>query len=90
MRRARTAKGRDIMARVCDLTGKRRLVGNKVSHAKNRTKMTQKPNLQMKKVFDPETGETIRLRLSTRAIRTLDKVGSLSKFVRKYKHLFQA
>tara|TARA_R110002072_G_scaffold534_8_gene4278 strand:- start:30182 stop:30418 length:237 start_codon:yes stop_codon:yes gene_type:complete len=78
------------MARTCDLTGKRRLVGNKVSHAKNRTKMTQKPNLQTKRVFDPETGETIKLRLSTSAIRTLDKVGSLSKFLRKYKHLFQA
>lgn len=78
------------MARVCDLTGKRRLVGNKVSHAKNKTKMTQKPNLQTKRVFDPETGETLKLRLSTRAIRTLDKVGSLSKFVRKYRHLFEA
>ncbi len=76
------------MARVCDLTGKRRMVGNKVSHAKNRTKMTQQPNLHFKNVFDPETGRTVRLRLSTRAIRTLDKVGSLSKFVRKYKHLF--
>lgn len=76
------------MARVCDLTGKRRLVGNKVSHAKNRSKMTQKPNLQTKRVFDPETGETIKLRLSTSAIRTLDKVGSLSKFLKKYKHLW--
>ncbi|MFT6071182.1 MAG: large subunit ribosomal protein L28 [Bacteriovoracaceae bacterium] len=78
-----------VMARTCDLTGKRRLVGNKVSHAKNRTKMTQKPNLQTKRVFDPETGETIRLRLSTSAIRTLDKVGSLSKFLRKYRHLIE-
>lgn len=78
------------MARVCDLTGKRRLVGNNVSHANNRTKMTQKPNLQTKRIFDPETGQTIRLRLSTRAIRTLDKVGSLSKFIRKYRHLFEA
>jgi len=77
------------MSRSCDLTGKRRLVGNKVSHANNKTKMTQKPNLQMKKVYDPETGRTVRLRLSTRAIRTLDKVGSLSKFVRKYRHLFE-
>ncbi len=77
------------MARTCELNGKKRLVGNRVSHAKNRTKMTQKPNLQMKKVFDPETGETIRLKLSTRAIRTLDKVGSLSKFLRKYRHLFE-
>tara|TARA_R110000868_G_scaffold204946_1_gene453126 strand:+ start:17653 stop:17949 length:297 start_codon:yes stop_codon:yes gene_type:complete len=78
------------MARVCDLTGKRRLVGNKVSHANNKTKMTQKPNLQMKRIFDPETGQTVKLRLSTSAIRTLDKVGSLSKFVRKYRHLFEA
>ena len=78
-----------VMARTCDLTGKRRLVGNKVSHAKNRTKMTQKPNLQTKRVFDPESGETIRLRLSTSAIRTLDKVGSLSKFLRKYRHLLE-
>jgi large subunit ribosomal protein L28 len=76
------------MARVCDLTGKRRLVGNKISHAHNKTKMTQKPNLQSKKVFDPETGKTIKLRLSARAIKTLDKVGSLSAYLRKYKHLF--
>jgi large subunit ribosomal protein L28 len=76
------------MARTCDLTGKRRLVGNKVSHAKNRTRTKQQVNLQTKRVFDPETGRTIRLRLSTSAIRTLDKVGSLSKFLRKYRHLF--
>ncbi len=78
------------MSRSCDLTGKRRLVGNKVSHANNKSKMTQKPNLQTKRVFDPETGKTIKLRLSTSAIRTLDKVGSLSKFLRKYRHLFEA
>ncbi|MBT7609720.1 MAG: 50S ribosomal protein L28 [Bacteriovoracaceae bacterium] len=76
------------MARTCDLTGKRRLVGNKVSHAKNRTRTKQQVNLQTKRIFDPETGRTIRLRLSTSAIRTLDKVGSLSKFLRKYRHLF--
>ncbi len=77
------------MARTCDLTGKRRLVGHKVSHSNIKTKKTQQPNLQTKRVFDPETGKTVKLRLSTSAIRTLDKVGSLSKFVRKYKHLFQ-
>ena len=76
------------MARSCDLTGKSRLVGNKVSHANNKTKMTQAPNLHNKRVYDPESGETIKLRLSTRAIRTLDKVGSLSKFLRKYKNRF--
>ncbi len=72
------------MSRVCDLTGKRRLVGNKVSHAKNKTKMRQQVNLHNKKIFDPETGLTYNLRLSTRAIRSLDKVGSLTKFIKKY------
>ncbi len=75
------------MARVCDLTGKRRQVNHKVSHSNVKTKCLKAPNLKMKSVFDAETGQTIRLKLSTRAIRTLDKVGSLSKFVRKYSHL---
>ncbi|MBG08681.1 MAG: 50S ribosomal protein L28 [Halobacteriovoraceae bacterium] len=77
------------MARACDLTRKRRLVGNKVSHANNKTKMKQQVNLHNKRVYDPETGETIKLKLSTSAIRTLDKVGSLSKFLRKFSHLIQ-
>lgn len=76
------------MANVCDLTGKRRLVGNKVSHSNIKTKMTQKPNLKMKTIFDPESGKTIRLKISTSAMRTLDKIGSLSKFMRKYGHKF--
>lgn len=75
------------MARICDLTRKRRLIGNKVSHAKNRTKMKQQVNLQTKRIYDPESGETIKLRVSAKAIRSLDKVGSLSKFLRKYSHL---
>lgn len=77
------------MSRTCDLTGKRRLVGNQVSHSKIHTKKTQQVNLQTKRVFDPESGQTIKLRLSTRAMRTLDKLGSLSKFLRKYGHRMQ-
>ena len=77
------------MAQICDLTGKRRMVANKVSHAKNRTKTTQKVNLKTKRIFDSETGETITLRLSTQAIRTLDKTGSLSKFLQKHRHLYK-
>jgi len=76
------------MARTCDLTGKRRLVGNKVSHSNVKTKMKQQVNLQTKRVFDPETGQTVKLRLSAKAIKTLDKVGSLSKFLRKYAHKY--
>jgi large subunit ribosomal protein L28 len=77
------------MARTCDLTGKRRLVANKVSHANNKTKTKKQVNLHTKKVFDPETNSVIRLRLSANAIRTLDKVGSISKYVRKNAHLFE-
>jgi large subunit ribosomal protein L28 len=77
------------MARTCDLTGKRRLVGNKVSHANNKTKTKKQVNLHSKKVFDPATGETLRLRLSSHAIRCLDKAGSLTNFIKKNRHLFQ-
>lgn len=77
------------MARTCDLTGKRRLVANKVSHANNKTKTKKQVNLQTKKVYDPETNSVVKLKLSTSAIRTLDKVGSISKYVRKNAHLFE-
>ena len=72
------------MARRCDLTGKRRLVGHKVSHSNIKTKTAQQVNLKTKRVFDPVSGETVRLKLSTSAIRTLDKLGSLTKFMKKY------
>ena len=67
------------MSQICALTGKRRLVGNKVSHANNRTKMVQRPNLHYKRIYDPQTKRTVRIRLSTSAIRTLDKVGATKK-----------
>ena len=50
------------MARTCDLTGKRRLVANKVSHANNKTKTKKQVNLHSKKVFDPATNSVIKLR----------------------------
>ena len=77
------------MARTCDLTGKRRLIANKVSHANNKTKTKKQVNIHTKKVFDPETNSVIRLRLSASAIRTLDKVGSISKYVRKNPAMFE-
>jgi len=51
------------------------MVGNNVSHAKNKTKRRFYPNLQTKKFFVPETGETVILKVSTNAIRTIDKKG---------------
>ena len=49
--------------------------GNNVSHSNNRTKRKFHPNLQTKKFFVPETGETVILKVSANAIRTIDKKG---------------
>ena len=63
------------MSRICEITGKKVMAGNNVSHAKNRTKRKFYPNLQTKKFFVPETGETIILKVSTNALRTINKKG---------------
>lgn len=63
------------MARVCQVTGKRRMVGNNVSHSMRKTKRVQHPNLVKKRIYIPEEGRTVTLRLSTRALRTMDKKG---------------
>tara|TARA_B100000902_G_C26848198_1_gene686814 strand:+ start:215 stop:454 length:240 start_codon:yes stop_codon:yes gene_type:complete len=63
------------MSRVCDITGKKVMVGNNVSHAKNRTKRKFYPNLHTKKFFVPETKEWVVLKVSANALRTIDKKG---------------
>lgn len=63
------------MARRCQITGKRPLVGNRVSHAQNKTKMRQLPNLQRKRIWVPELSAFVRVRLSARALRSIAKVG---------------
>lgn len=63
------------MAKVCDLTGKRPQVGNNVSHANNKTKRKFYPNLQKKKFYVPEEDAWITLKVSTSAIRTINKNG---------------
>ncbi|GMV44223.1 MAG: hypothetical protein AMXMBFR64_59390 [Myxococcales bacterium] len=70
------------MARRCQLTGKSPLTGYTVSHAHNKTKMRQLPNLQSKRIWVPELGRFVRLTLSTRAIRTVTKLG-LVQYCRK-------
>jgi large subunit ribosomal protein L28 len=64
-----------IMARVCQITGKRPQVGNNVSHANNKTKRRFLPNLQKKRFFIPEEDKWITLKLSTKAIKTINKHG---------------
>ena len=54
------------------------MAGNNVSHSNNRTKRKFYPNLQTKKFFVPETGETIILKVSANALRTIDKKGIAS------------
>lgn len=66
----------------CALTNKKCMTGHKVSHSNIKTKRQLHPNIQKKRVFDIETGRFIKLALSTRAIRTLNK-HSLSHMVRK-------
>jgi large subunit ribosomal protein L28 len=66
------------MSRRCQLTGKRPMAGNNVSHANNKTRRRQLPNLQSKRVFVPELNRWVRLRLSTRALRTLNKKGLMT------------
>ena len=63
------------MSRVCDLTGKKAMVGNNVAHSNKKTKRKFYPNLQRKRFFVPETGEWITLKVSTSALRTIDKKG---------------
>ncbi|GIX06485.1 MAG: 50S ribosomal protein L28 [Candidatus Poribacteria bacterium] len=67
------------MARRCFLSGKGPKVVNNVSHANNRTKRRQFPNLQTVRVYDPETGTYRRRRVSVRMMRTLDKKGLLMR-----------
>jgi len=63
------------MSRVCDLTGKKVISGNNVSHSHKKTKRKFYPNLQKKKFYVPETDQWISLKVSTSALRTIDKKG---------------
>ena len=63
------------MSRVCQLTGKRANNGFAVSHSHRRTKKLQHANLQDKRIWWAEGNCWVRLRLSTKAIKTLDKKG---------------
>ena len=70
------------MTRKCSLTGVRGLTGNRVSHSQRKTKRVQQPNLIKKRIFIPEENRTVTLRLTTRALRTLNKKG-VSQFLKE-------
>jgi len=63
------------MARKCAFTGKRPNVANKVSHSNRKSKKRQLPNLQSRRLWWAEGGRFVRVRLSTSAMRTIDRKG---------------
>lgn len=66
------------MARICSITGKKPLVGNSVSHAHNKTKRRQLPNLQNKRIFVSELNRFVRVKISTRALKTVNNKGLMT------------
>lgn len=63
------------MAQKCPITGKGPMVGNNVSHANNKTKRRYKPNLQYKRFWLEDEKRWVRLRVTTRGMRIIDKHG---------------
>jgi large subunit ribosomal protein L28 len=69
------------MSRRCEITGKGVLSGNNVSHANNKTRRRFLPNLQEASMLSDVLGADVKMRLSTRAIRTVEKNGGIDAFL---------
>ena len=63
------------MSRICEITGKKMIVGNNVAHSNKRTRRRFYPNLQTKKFYIPEEDKWITLKVSTAGIRNINKNG---------------
>jgi large subunit ribosomal protein L28 len=63
------------MSRVCQVTGKRPVSGNNVSHAHNKTRRRFLPNLQIHRFWVESENRWVKLRVSTKGVRTIDKLG---------------
>ncbi|MBI5280763.1 MAG: 50S ribosomal protein L28 [Candidatus Solibacter usitatus] len=63
------------MSKHCPVTGKKPMSGNRVSHANNKTKRVFEPNMQEKRLWSPALGRFVRIRLSARGLRIIDKRG---------------
>ncbi len=73
------------MTRRCELTGKSVMTGNNVSHAKNRTRRRFLPNLCQATLASESLGRSVRFRVCTNALRTIDRRGGLDNFLLKAK-----
>ena len=71
------------MSRVCEISGKRVISGNNVSHAKNKTKRKFLPNLQNVKFFSKSLGKFINMKVSVRALKSVEKNGGLDDYLSK-------
>ena len=71
------------MSRVCELTGKGRQVGHNVSHANNKTKRVFLPNLQDVTLISDTLGRSVKLRVSTHGLRSVEHVGGLDNWLAK-------
>lgn len=72
------------MSRVCELSGKRPMKGHKVSHSNVKTKRRFLPNLHTKKFYIPETDQWITLKVSSYALRNINKLG-LYEYLKRLK-----
>ena len=73
------------MSRVCELTGKGPMSGNKVSHANNKTRRRFLPNLNEVTLMSDALGQSFKLRISAAALRSVDHRGGLDAFLAKAK-----
>jgi len=73
------------MSRICELTGKGRLVGNNVSHANNKTKRVFLPNLQNVTLLSEKLGRSFKFRVSTNGLRSVEHNGGLDNWLLKTK-----
>ncbi len=73
------------MSRICELTGKGRLVGNNVSHANNKTKRVFLPNLQHVTLMSDKLGRSFKFRVSTQGLRSVEHNGGLDNWLLKTK-----
>jgi large subunit ribosomal protein L28 len=75
--------GKLVMSRRCGITGKGVLTGNNVSHANNRSRRRFLPNIQDASILSDALGKPVRLKLSTRAIRSIEHNGGLDAYLLK-------
>ncbi len=71
------------MSRVCEITGKKAMTGNNVSHANNRTKRKFYPNLQNVRLFSHSLEKYFNLKITVRTMRTIEKNGGIDNFLLK-------